>query len=168
MNNLQKKAIRIEMREKLRTLTPDFIQLESKFCLERLLSYPPFLSATVICSYISMPKEVQTYDILKSALLLNKRVFIPKITGKNSEDMVMLEIFSFDEVMNFPKNSWNIPEPPTDLATLRPDGTTLGEIDFVIVPGLAFDNTCARVGHGKGYYGEMNGLYTAVDSYELL
>ena len=32
------------------------------------------------------------------------------------------------------------------------DGATLGVIDFVICPGVAFDNQCRRLGHGKGYY----------------
>jgi len=97
--------------------------------------------------------EVQTYDLISEALALNKRVFIPKVIGKNPDDLVAIEIFSFSEIENFPKNSWGIPEPPVGILSQRHDVTQMGIIDLVIVPGVAFDSNCGRLGHGKGYYG---------------
>jgi 5-formyltetrahydrofolate cyclo-ligase len=44
------------------------------------------------------------------------------------------------------KNKWGISEPTAD------DVVNAGEIDLVLVPLLAFDNTGARVGYGKGFY----------------
>ena len=52
------------------------------------------------------------------------------------------------EIEAFPRNKWGIPE-PQGIAFSR-DG--LPDIDLVIVPGVAFDSTCQRLGHGKGYY----------------
>ena len=30
-----------------------------------------------------------------------------------------------------------------------------GDIDVVVVPAMAFDKGCNRLGHGRGYYGEQ-------------
>ena len=77
-----------------------------------------------------------------------KRVFIPKVTGSASSEMIMLELASVAELENYPKNKWGIPEPPhVDF-----DATPTGVIDLVLVPGVVFDQSCQRIGHGKGYY----------------
>ena len=95
--------------------------------------------------------EIQTDEIIVDALHNRKRVFIPKVTGSESHDMVMVEIFSPEEVESFPKSKWGIPEPhlPPDYIDSTRAG---GIIDLVIVPGTGFDRSGCRLGHGKGYY----------------
>ena len=100
-----------------------------------------------------MTPEVQTYGCIQRAFGDGKRVFIPKVTGKRPEDMVMFELESYAAVGTFPKSKWGIPEPPLELVQRSVDGVLSGEVDTVIVPLCAFDATCGRIGHGKGYYG---------------
>lgn len=78
-----------------------------------------------------------------------------QVTGPNSADMVMLRVAGPDAVAAFPKSKWGIPEPPLPepLEKERDDGTYTGRMDLVVVPGVAFDAQCRRLGHGKGYYG---------------
>ena len=49
----------------------------------------------------------------------------------------------------WPRNKWGIPEPPEQMPVVlaRP-----GDIDVLVIPGLAFDSTGNRLGQGKGYY----------------
>lgn len=101
-----------------------------------------------------MTPEIQTYQCIQKAFDDSKRVFIPKVTGKASEDMVMFELESYAAINEFPKSKWGIPEPPMEVVQRSTDGTYAGVIDTVVVPLCAFDATCGRVGHGKGYYGE--------------
>jgi hypothetical protein len=54
------------------------------------------------------------------------------------------------EIHSFPKSHWGIPEPPASCGIPRDDYRA---IDLVVVPGVAFDCQCQRLGHGKGYYG---------------
>jgi len=100
-----------------------------------------------------MPQsEVATYDIIQEAFMQQKRVFVPKILGKKSHDMFMFEVSSFAVLNSFDRNRWGIPEPGLEAVSNSPDGTYQGLIDLVLVPGVAFDPMCARLGHGKGYY----------------
>ena len=95
--------------------------------------------------------EIQTNEIIADALMNRKRVFIPKITGAESHNMVMVEIFSTEEVESFPKSKWGIPEPQLseNFIDVTKGG---GVIDLVIVPGTGFDRVGCRLGHGRGYY----------------
>jgi len=65
----------------------------------------------------------------------------------------------------WPRNKWGIPEPPLPPATntKEEDGSSRndndndvvakeGDIDLLLVPGLAFDRNGHRLGQGKGYY----------------
>ena len=99
-----------------------------------------------------MKHEVQTNAIVRQSFLEGKRVFIPKVTGNRPEDLILIELESAAQIDSFPKSRWGIPEPPMELHSEH-DVVTEGIIDMIIVPGVAFDKNCNRIGHGKGYYG---------------
>eukprot|EP01041_Mallomonas_annulata_P011537 gene11537-24132_t len=147
-----KKKIRSDLKLTLSTLTAEQIDIYSDSVLEKLRMVPEFQNSHCLSIYLAMPKEIQTYKLLKLALDMNKRVFIPKIIGGNPQDMIMIEVLSFEEIEKFPRNKWGIPEPPLEILQYRPDGVSSGVIDLVVLPGVAFDRSCGRVGHGKGYY----------------
>jgi len=53
----------------------------------------------------------------------------------------------------WPHNRWGIPEPPVSDDAADDDAAAKpGDIDLLVVPGLAFDATSRRLGQGKGYY----------------
>jgi len=66
--------------------------------------------------------------------------------ASNTDDGADCELF-YD---SWPRNKWGIPEPP--VATLIDDVAQPGDIDLLLVPGLAFDTHGHRLGQGKGYY----------------
>lgn len=74
--------------------------------------------------------------------------------GPKSEDMRMFPLESEDEANSFPLSKWKIPEPSRELVLSREDGAVSGDIDLIVVPGVAFDARCNRLGHGRGYYGK--------------
>jgi len=51
---------------------------------------------------------------------------------------------------SWPRNKWGIPEAPA--STSGEDVAQPGDIDLLLVPGLAFDTHGHRLGQGKGYY----------------
>ena len=70
------------------------------------------------------------------------RMCAPRV-DLGSGDMVQVV---FDSSTNLTENRWGIREPATGYEVAP------GEIDMVLVPGLAFDRYGHRVGYGKGFY----------------
>ena len=120
-----------------------------------------------------MPKgEISTDTIVRNALQKGKKVFIPyvhKVAQATSEtpvsvmDMVMLQ--SLEDYETLEPDSWGIPTPSkasignrqhclgeAKVKSRTNEQTTEGNIEMVIMPGMAFDTGFGRLGHGKGYY----------------
>ena len=148
----RKNQVRALTGDRLKALTSSFISEKSTVVRQLLTEQEEFNKLSVVCIYLSMPQEVQTFSIIKYLLEKQKTVYIPKIIGKKHTDMVMYRLQNYEEIESFPKNKWGIPEPPiADLLTINKD-EYFNTIDGIIVPAVAFDKNCGRVGHGKGYY----------------
>lgn len=151
----EKAVIREQIKIALKVLSDKDLEEKSTAIFERLREMKQYSDSSSICLYLSMPAgEVRSYTLLQDAFDNRKRVFIPKVTGKNSPDLKIFELQNFLQIDEFPRSKWGIPEPPKEFVEKSVDATYLGVVDCVIMPGVAFDSRCARVGHGKGYYGE--------------
>lgn len=147
-----KAAVRQEIKTTLKLLEQAYIDAESRKLFSRVVELSEFQQASVVAAYLSMPSEANTRSALVTSFTQAKRIFIPKVIGKNPADLVMMELPNLDTIESFPLSKWGIPEPTKDMVSNAPDGTYSGLIDLVLVPGVAFDRTGGRIGHGKGYY----------------
>ena len=146
-----KKTLRNQMRATLLSLSAEAIEAQSSAQNRRVMELEVFRNCKGISIYVPMENELQTYTIIEAAMKAGKRVYIPKITGGSPFDMVMIELSNVNQLDTFPKNKWGISEPPLEMAT-GGDALILENIDLVLLPGVAFDAQCRRLGHGKGYY----------------
>ena len=64
----------------------------------------------------------------------------------------MLHVPDAEALLSFPRSKWGIPEPTDEQAAAMEDGLLTAAIDTVIVPAVAFDSSCRRLGQGRGYY----------------
>lgn len=150
-----KAALRNLIKDRLKLLTNEDIIRQSEEICTQCFTLEQFINCNAISVYLAMPKEVQTLNLIKKLLQFDKKIYIPTIIGKNAQDMVMLPVNSYEDILLFPKNKWGIPEPALgDIPESAKDPESFVDIDLVIMPGVAFDSTCGRIGHGKGYYGE--------------
>lgn len=100
-----------------------------------------FLLADRILIYNSLPDELSTREFLDK-WAPRKHFFLPRVNGVN------LELLPFERT-KLHLGSFHIEEP---------DGTEIVDpalMDLIIVPAVAMDSTCNRLGRGKGFYDRL-------------
>jgi 5-formyltetrahydrofolate cyclo-ligase len=121
----------------------------SQQILARLVALPEYAHAATVMTYVDFRSEVHTRPLLTTAWQDGKRVVVSYCTPDKLE-LVRLE--TLDELA---PGTLGIQEPCAELRS-RPDRRVrVNELDLIVVPGLAFDRTCARIGYGKGYYDRL-------------
>ncbi|KAF1995422.1 5-formyltetrahydrofolate cyclo-ligase-like protein [Amniculicola lignicola CBS 123094] len=179
MMAVSKTALKKELRKKIKTILSDLpeaaVAEQTTHATKTLLSLPEYQNAKRISVYLSMPSgEISTSGIVHDALKQGKHVFIPYTYSLNSPKegqptsvMDMLELQSLSDYKSLTPDGWGIPTPSQDSIASRANsfgglGVTDGEdmdssqinmgLDLIIMPGMAFDSTFGRLGHGKGFY----------------
>ncbi len=138
---MEKEEARRIVKEALKALSPAEVRSRSKVIAERLLQLPSFRESRTVMFFISLPHEVETIPMIEESLKLGKRVVAPV----TREEILAAEVTRTPEGLSLVPGAFGIMEPTG--REVPP-----GEIDFVAVPGLAFDLEGNRLGRGKGYY----------------
>ncbi|MHC1703359.1 MAG: 5-formyltetrahydrofolate cyclo-ligase [Tenuifilaceae bacterium] len=136
----QKKTVRRIIKEQKQANSQEINLLKSEIIFSKIELLPQFIPAKVVLAYWSLPDEVTTHNFIKK-WSENKQFALPIIVGENLE----LRLFS-DVVKMKQASSFGILEPQTG-ELMSPH-----DIDFAIIPGIAFDYKGNRLGRGKGYY----------------
>ncbi len=104
--------------------------------------------SNTVMAYASFGSELQTGEFVRHVLDQGKILPLPKVNRQRE----LLEIYRVrDPVQDLRVGTWGIREP-------RPDRCARMEphiIDFVLVPGLAFDRRGRRLGYGGGFYDKL-------------
>ena len=137
---MDKKALRAQIRQKKREMTPEQIMQLSQVLCDKFLQSQQYHDAKAVYLYLPYNQEVRTERILQQALRDGKRVAVPKIYG---EEMEFIYLTDLSQVA---PGCCGIPEPIADEPIARePDA-------LVLMPGLAFDKEGHRIGYGGGFY----------------
>jgi len=142
---LEKSRIRKEIRERLSKLGEFERRNKSRILKEKLFRKSEFRDSRVVMFYLSMKDEVETRPMIEEALNMGKRICLP-IVESGKEDMIVSEIRGLSK--DIVRSDSGIDEPKETCPRI----TDTGQIDCVVVPGLAFDDKLNRLGRGKGYY----------------
>lgn len=137
-----KKHVRSQIREKRLHLPPSLQLYFSNQIARQLLKMDYFQKAHSIALYYAILGEVSTEFILHHALLKHKACYLPVLKKDH------LEFMRVTPATNFKKNRFGIFEPVFDKSqTIHP-----ATLDLALVPLVAFDAKCHRLGMGGGYY----------------
>jgi len=110
---------------------------KSDLAVQRILALPEYAAAGVILGYHAVGGEAETRELIRRARADGKTVCLPAIIGKG-----VMEARRADRLVPGP---YGIPAPEGPV--FPPEA-----IDLIVVPGLAFDRACRRLGQGGGYY----------------
>jgi len=123
----------------------EYLQLNYRLC-EQFFAHIDVSFLKVIHTFIPMEKnrEPNTWLIIDRIRreYPHIRLSVPRVNNQTAD----MESFYFEGLHQLKMNTWGIQEPKQGVPT-EPE-----EIDLVLVPLLAFDNTGQRVGYGKGFY----------------
>lgn len=121
---------------------------QSEVIARLLFETKEYKNAKSVFLYISVREEVSTETILKKAFTDNKKVAVPLCDVKN-HTMTPIEVSSVSQLKN---GAYGILEPDFKLVEKGILTPVLSDIDLAIIPGVAFDIHCRRMGMGGGYY----------------
>lgn len=153
------------MRLRLANITAESLTSQSAAVTRHVLSHPAFQKSNAVACYLSMPKgEIQTDEIVNAVLAEGKTLYVPRLkTLAESSVMEFLRIHSKEDLeSNLVPGVWGIREPSVEYdSTPRESASSPSSppIDLILMPGMAFDRTLSRLGHGKGYYDRFISTY---------
>ena len=142
-----KTAIRKQAHENRRAqLEKDSI---SEKIFNRFIDLPEYQAAHTIMFYVDVRDEVRTRQALPAVVASGKRIVVPYCVDGE------LELFWLEKMEELELGMYRILEPKNELRTVESKRLQPTDLDLVMVPGVAFDRTGGRTGHGKGYYDKL-------------
>lgn len=145
-----KKALRTELKEKLRNMTKEERAQQSNNVCKKLFAHKKYQEGQRISIYLSRDIEVSTSTILENLFDSGKECFIPRYDSAKPM-MEMVKLYSMKDYEELPLTKWNIKQ-PAETDNSRDEPLSSGGLDLIIVPGIGFTKEGHRIGNGKGYY----------------
>jgi 5-formyltetrahydrofolate cyclo-ligase len=153
------------MRELLLAMHHGKASSASQAACETLTALDEFRLADVVMIYLSLPDEIDTSAIAQVAWEAGKTVLAPKVNWED-RTMTAMEIHSLQGDLVVADSGFR--EPATGRLWSG------GDIDLIVIPGLAFDSRGNRMGRGMGFYdrflsaGDMRALKCGLAFHEQL
>jgi len=113
----------------------------------RLASLPSFAAAQVLLLTLPYRSEWNTGRLFESARNAGKAIAVPRVDPVTR----MLDLYAVADIgRDIAPGYRGIPEPAATLPRIDREA-----IDWVLVPGVAFDLTGRRLGYGGGFYDRL-------------
>ena len=140
---MPKKALRIELRERLGSIPAEELRQRSAAACTILCEQPEYVRAEVVMLFLAAASEVESTHLALRAWSDGKRLLAPRVSW-DQRRMLPLEVTSLTSGLE--EGTMGMREPIEGLPV------PVSEIDLVVVPGLGFDAQGHRLGRGRGFY----------------
>ena len=132
-------SLRRRLRALRRALAAQETQVLSRALCARVRALPAYQKAQTVMLYYAMRGEIDPMALTREG---QKRFCLPRAEAGGG-----MSVRLYENGDGLEKDALGIPAPRADAPEIAAD-----EIDLVLVPGVAFSRTMARVGQGGGYY----------------
>ena len=145
LTQIEKQNLRREKLQARKALAPEYRQYADRSIRTRLELLEEYRKASMVAAYASDGTEPDLIPLLRKAREEGKTVCFPRWCKDNS----MYEMAVVDAAFTLVEGKWKMPEPPEGTPAV-PD--SMLEKALWLIPGVAFDSQCGRLGRGKGIY----------------
>ena len=141
---MDKKILRKEFLARRSELSLEEREEKSAKIADLVIGLEAFEKSDKVLLYAPIRGEVETEKIYRSARLLSKDVYYPRVQG------IEMEFYLVNETTEYEMSRYGIKEPkPESTIAYEPK---VSDRVFVVIPGAAFDREGNRIGYGGGYY----------------
>jgi 5-formyltetrahydrofolate cyclo-ligase len=142
-----KAALRVRLRKELKLIPEKARVADSERARLLLKSTPAWRESRSILFFAPLPGELDIWPLLTEALADGKQIALPRFDPETAR-YEACEIKKPDDELE--TGRFGIREPRAHCPKV-----SLNQLDFVLVPGIAFDLHGRRLGRGKGFYDRM-------------
>ena len=150
----QKGEIRKEVRQRIQQLSSDDRKKLSETAAKNLLGRPEWRTAKTVLAYLPLIDELDLLPALEQAAEAGKTVALPRFVPDQGKYCAATVDAPFKNLVT---GNFGVLEPPLGAVCIP-----LNRLDFVLVPGVAFDLNGYRLGRGKGFYDRLLAEVTGV------
>ncbi|PWU13284.1 MAG: 5-formyltetrahydrofolate cyclo-ligase, partial [Verrucomicrobia bacterium] len=142
-----KEDLRRSVRDALKAMSPEERLKTSVEATKLLVAQRRWTEAQSVLFYAPMERELDIWPLLKTALESGKHACLPRF-DPTTRRYVACQIK--DPKTDLESGQFRIREPGGWCASMP-----LIKLDFILVPGVAFDLRGRRLGRGKGHYDRL-------------
>lgn len=130
-------------------LLPDERATFNAAVTERLLQLPEYRQAGTVLGYMNFGSEFASDLWVARVLAEGHRLVLPKVNRHTNR----LDLYGVDDLENqLEAGLWGIREPIVERCEQLND---INEVEFALLPGVAFCRGGARLGYGGGFYDKL-------------
>ena len=121
----------------------------SAVIVQRIVQMPEYQAARVVLGYMNFGAEFESELWVRKALADGKQLLLPKVNRATN----VLDVYRVTNLQHdLAPGAWNIREPLPERC-VKVDSQE--EVDFILLPGVAFERDGARLGYGGGFYDKL-------------
>jgi len=130
-------------------LPPEIHAAQSMAIAERLLQLPEYRQSGVVLGYMNFGTEFASDVWIRQVLAARKKLALPRVNHHTNQ----LDLFWVEDLENqLATGLWKIREPIVERCERL---ITPNEVEFALLPGVAFSKSGARLGYGGGFYDKL-------------
>ncbi|MDO4261608.1 MAG: 5-formyltetrahydrofolate cyclo-ligase [Eubacteriales bacterium] len=141
MTKNEKQEIRAEVKRRRAEADPEKLHGDSLKIMERFTGLSVYRESGLLLAYVDAKREVETRLLMERAWEDGKTVAVPRVDGDG-----IMHYYMIESLRELEPGSFGIMEPKESCPLCK------AEEGLMLMPGVAFDERCRRVGYGGGYY----------------